>query len=279
MHSLEPGILSPDAGIIQADTLRRQHDRYLGAQPFPHLVIDNLFSDTLLHQVAHSFDSEVCEWREYHGPLQRKRATAPASTLPRPVQVYFDFIGSGPFLRYLTGVTGIEDLIPDPALFGGGMHQADPGGGFAVHCDFAQHPRTRLTNRLAVITYLNEGWSEQDGGALELWHAAPPRSAQAVLPVFGRTIIMERSARALHGHPQPVREGRHRRAVIAYFYTNDRATALPHDRLATTYFGRAGYTPRQRAEVLARLLMPPIMLSGLQRLRGQWLRRRPMATR
>ncbi len=135
-------------------------------EPFPHLVLDGFFPAAVLLAMARDFDSAVpSDWHEFRGSLQQKRGTPAGGHLPAAVQDYFNTLYSGPFLRLLSRITGIADLIPDPALHGGGMHEVDSGGGFEVHVDFAKHPRTRLNNRIAVITYLNEEWTAADGGA------------------------------------------------------------------------------------------------------------------
>ena len=235
------------------------------ASPFPHLVMDYLFPAASLQAMAKEFDAAVSsDWREYHGGLQRKRGTPPGGHLPPAVQDYFNVVYSGPFIRLLSRITGIDDLIPDPALYGGGMHEVDAGGSFEIHMDFATHPRTRLMNRLVLITYFNETWTSEDGGALELWELEPPRCAATVLPNFGRTVIMEQSAHAAHGHPKPIREGRQRRSTVAYFYTNGLGARGTNDVLATTYVPHAGYSRRQKAELYLRQFTPPIIIKGLK---------------
>lgn len=249
---------------------------YRQASPFPHLVIDNLFPADRLQEITNEFDKvSSTNWREYHGGLQRKCGTVPDAPLPPTVQDYFNLLYSGPFLRFLSQVTGINGLIPDPALYGGGMHEVNPGGSFEVHLDFVTHPRTRLTNRLAVITYLNEDWTSEDGGALELWELTPPHCGATILPTFGRTVIINQSERSLHGHPKPVREGRYRRSVIAYFYTNGLVEAGESDQLATTYIPHEGYSLRQKAELCFRLFLPTIVIKRLKSIIQSARARRP----
>jgi hypothetical protein len=251
---------------------RAQRDRlretYASAIPFPHLVIDGLFPSHHLRPVSHDFETAPAHtWRDIHSGLQRKRATPPDSPLPACVQDYFNTLNSGPFIRFLSDVTGIGNLIPDPALHGGGMHEVGEGGAFEIHVDFERHPRTFLTNRLVVITYLNDDWLPSDGGSLELWHTKPPRRATSITPVFGRTVILEQSRLAAHGHPQPIREGRKRRSVTAYFYTNGRAPATESNLLSTTYVSHKGHSIRQRLELGLRLVIPPIILMSLRSFR------------
>ena len=249
----------------QRDDLRAS---YASAAPFPHLVIDGLFPIDSLRAVAGDFETApLTTWRDIESGLQTKRATPPDSHLPAYVQDYFDTVHSGPFIRFLRGVTGIANLIPDPALHGGGMHEVREGGAFEIHIDFERHPRTFLDNRLVVITYLNDDWLPADGGSLELWHRNPPRCAASITPIFGRTVIMEQSRLAAHGHPQPIRQGRKRRSVTAYFYTNGRARANASNLLPTTYIAHKGYSARQGIELGLRLIVPPIVLMSLRALK------------
>ncbi len=239
------------------------------ASPFPHLVIDGFFPVSVLASMVRDFDAAIpSDWHEYHGSLQNKRGTPPEGHLPDAVQAYFNMLYSGPFLRLLSRITGIANLIPDPALHGGGMHEVEAGGGFEVHVDFTKHPRTRLNNRLVVITYLNEGWGAADGGALELWSINPPRPGVKLLPIFGRTVIMAQSANAAHGQPEPVRAGSRRRSAVAYFYTNGLGPDATGAVLDTVYIPHAGHSRRQRAELLLRRLTPSSVIKGLKAVRG-----------
>lgn len=262
----------PDQGLAWScfDAMDEAHLKslkaaFVTAKPFPHLVLDGLFPADCLNPIIKEFDAGAgFAWRDIQSGLQRKRATTPGSRLPPHAQSYFNTVNSGPFTRFLSGVTGIADLIPDPALHGGGMHEVEEEGSFEVHVDFDRHPRTFLNNRLAVITYLNEDWGEADGGNLELWNAKPVRREVSIAPLFGRTVIMGQSPTAAHGHPQPVRQGRKRRSVTAYFYTNGLTSAFTSDALPTTYLAHKGHSLRQSSELLLRLMAPPALLMGLR---------------
>ena len=260
------------AGCSDANVQERQELRaaFASAAPFPHLVIDGLFSESFLRPVVDDFENAAPDtWRDIQSGLQKKRATLPDVSLPPSVQQYFNTLNSGPFIRFLGDITGIPNLIPDPALHGGGMHEVGEGGGFEIHVDFDQHPRTFLNNRLVVITYLNDDWSATDGGNLELWHMKPARCAVSVTPIFGRTVILAQSPMAAHGHPHPIREGRKRRSVTAYFYTNGHAPATTSNLLPTTYVAHSGYSLSKRLELALRLVVPPIIPMTLRSIKAK----------
>ena len=233
------------------------------AMPFPHLVIDDLFDEAMLGRILPEFDAKD-GWTSFRSQMQVKLATMPGAALPPAAQAFFDVVYSGRFLRLLSHLTGINGLIPDPSLFGGGMHEVPEGGHFQPHVDFRVHPVTGLVNRLAIITYLNPGWQASDGGSLELWQTGPAACVASIVPVFGRTVIMEQSDRAVHGHSQPVRTGLKRRAVIAYYYSSKTTADAVSARADTRYVSNPKQTARQRAEVILRLVSPPLALNVLR---------------
>ena len=59
-------------------------------------------------------------------------------------------------------------LMPDPYMFGGGLHATATGGKLAVHADYNKHPFFKLDRRLNLLIYLNEGWREENGMARAL---------------------------------------------------------------------------------------------------------------
>ena len=245
-------------------SLRHQFD---AAAPFPHLVFDGLFEPELLDRVALDYGRVRGEdWIKYDNANEVKFGTKPNVRLGPGSQAYFDLIHRAKFTQFLTAVTGIEALLPDPMLRGGGLHEIPVGGKFSVHTDFTRHVDTKLDNRLVFITYLNKDWQDDWGGALELWDSAA--CIRKVVPVFGRSILFAQSANSLHGHPDPVAtpDGRTRRSVAAYYYTNGRPDPTPAERIGTRFLNPAT-TPVSARKKLARQVkyfLPPVVTDGLK---------------
>jgi hypothetical protein len=220
------GEVIPYDGLVNPDLMERVdglHANYMAAAPFPHIVLDGLFSPILLKYVLNDFDSfRLDNWKKIEHDRQSTLRSPPKAELSPATLIYFDTLSSGRFVKFLTSLTGIPGLLPDPLLRGGGLHESRLGGRFDVHLDFSKHSVTNLQNRLVLITYLNKNWLPSYGGALELWSAVENCCGERVLPEFGRTIIFSQSEISLHGHPDPVAapDGRVRRSVAAYYYTN-----------------------------------------------------------
>lgn len=238
---------------------------FTGAAPFPHIVIEGLFDSAHLDTINREFDQvDRGDWIHYDNANEVKFGTRPNAQLGPAAQAYFDTIHRGQFVSFLSALTGIPGLIPDPMLRGGGLHEIPPGGQFKVHTDFTRHTDTLLDNRIVMITYLNRDWLPQYGGALELW--TEDACVKEVLPEFGHTIIFSQSSRSLHGHPNPVAtpDGRTRRSIAAYFYTNGRPDTAPPERVGTRFLNPARVPLQQRVKQAARYVMPPIVYDGLR---------------
>ena len=224
-------------GMLSRASVAALHKQFVSARPFPHVVIDGLFQPRFLDSVLEDYSAGFRDWVHYDSANEVKTGTRPNAKLGRGAQRYFDMVHRGAFIQFLGAVTGIEGLLPDPSLFGGGLHKIEVGGRFSTHIDFNKHPVTLLDNRLVFITYLNKGWQAAWGGALELWDAETKQCVEKVVPVFGRSILFAHSQTSLHGHPDPVAtpDKRPRRSVAAYYYTSN-ASAVAVESKAGTQF-------------------------------------------
>jgi|HubBroStandDraft_3_1064219.scaffolds.fasta_scaffold16989_3 hypothetical protein len=210
-------------------------ESYAGAEPFPHVVIDNLFPAPVLAAVLADFPQpDEIPWQRFDSPTEKKLGYTFRSPLKERLRGFLFEMSTPPVLQFLEALTGIEGLIPDPYFGGAGPHQILPGGFLKVHVDFNWHPLLKLDRRLNLIVYLNHDWCEEYGGHIELWDREMGACVRRVLPVFNRTIVFSTTDTSFHGHPAPLAcpPGRSRKSVSFYYYTNGRPEAersAPHD--------------------------------------------------
>lgn len=216
---------------------------YAGASPFPHAVIDDFLPIWAAERALEMFPAPDApfwfDWKR-RDPLHQpgKQGIGSAERLegaPAFIHNLLFAFNSAPFLRFLETLTGIEGLIPDPHLHGGGLHQILPGGQLAVHADFNYLEKLKLYRRLNVLLYLNKNWRESYGGLLELWAPDMSRCVTRIAPEFNRCVIFSTSSTSYHGHPEPLAcpEGMTRKSIALYYYTRDQGdqAATPHDTL------------------------------------------------
>jgi len=255
-----------DARLLDATYLAALRQELRDAQPFPHLVVSGWFNPQLLELVREEFDLRTPdEWRIFQSEQLYTHRSAPKPRLGPASDIYFGIVNSGWFLEVLAYITGCDDLLADPHLFGGGLHETPQGGVFGIHRDFDVHARHGLSNRMVFITYLNPGWDEAWGACLELWGGQPPQRMRTVPPEFNTSVLLMQGPDSFHGHPQPMcaPPGHTRRSLATYYYQNPQAVTA-RARRVTTVFLRAHRSKRLR-DAAGRWL-PPVLLDAIKRL-------------
>jgi len=204
------------------DIVSQHAESYRSADPFPHVVLDDVFDAELLKQILGEFDAmDRGQWHSTDKDLERKWSTEDIHHFGATTRAFIHQLNSGPFLTFLERLTGIQGLISDPHLRGGGLHEIRRDGALGVHADFNLYPRLNLWRRLNLLLYLNEDWDDAWGGDLELWDRTGKQRVRVVGPVFNRVVIFDTSNFSYHGHPHPLKcpPSRSRKSIALYYYT------------------------------------------------------------
>lgn len=253
------------------DFADKNHGRYLTAEPFPHIAIDNFLHPEILDAVARDFPSRDSEpWVAMIDKDQRKFAANVPSKMAPSVRRVLYFLNSRDIVNFLEKLTGIEGLIPDPHYAGGGCHELRPGGFLKVHADFNWHAQMRLDRRINVLIYLNEDWRPEYGGNLELWDATMSHKVAEYAPLFNRCVVFNTTDKSFHGNPIPVScpPGRSRRSLAFYYYTNGRPAGEVSQAHGTVFKNRPGEgTVGEVTVSFAHRIVPPIVLDAWRNLR------------
>ncbi|MCW3466405.1 2OG-Fe(II) oxygenase [Chitinophaga nivalis] len=198
---------------------------YKNAAPFPHVTLDGLFNESMLRSIVTEFpDLDKQQDIYFNNPNELKFASNDESRFGPATLELLHALNAQPFLQFLTTLTGIDGLIPDPYLWGGGLHQIKRGGYLKIHADFNRHPLLNLNRRINLLVYLNEHWDETYGGHFELWDKEMKGCVKSILPVFNRMVIFNTADHSFHGHPDPLTcpPGESRKSIALYYYTNGR---------------------------------------------------------
>jgi 2OG-Fe(II) oxygenase superfamily len=254
------------------DLARSAHDAYRSARPFPHVVFDDFFDPALLELILEEFPQPgAIRWQSFDNQHEIKLASSAESSFGPNTRLLLYHLNSITFLEFLSAVTGIANLIPDPSFEGGGLHQIVRGGKLGVHADFNRHRKYNLDRRLNLLLYLNKNWREEYGGHLQLWNRDMTQCEAKVLPVFNRVMVFGTTDFTYHGHPDPLQcpEGMTRKSIALYYFSNGRPPEEISGEHSTLFRARHGEdfksTPGQRWRALARDLLPPIITRQLQR--------------
>ena len=270
---------------ISAETLQEiagnRRDDYARADPFPHAVFDDLFPERALLKILEEFPAPgAIDWQRFDSPNEKKLASTWETQLGDHTRHFIWELNSSVFISFLETLSGIQGLVPDPHLGGGGLHRIERGGLLKIHADFNRHPRLALDRRVNVLLYLNRDWKEEYGGHLELWDREMKRCVKRLLPVFNRMVVFSSTEFSFHGHPDPLScpKGWSRKSIAMYYYTNGRPRDEESPHHTTVFQGRRGepidHTPPRRSRKAVVLdFVPPILVKLLKR-RGESYRGR-----
>jgi len=205
---------------------------YQASDPFPHVVIDGFFGDSLKTVAAEASGWENSPNKGFYAQVG-KRTISRREEMGEHTLALIDRLNSDEFINWLEKLTGISGLVADHNLLGGGVHRVGRGGYLKIHADFNWHRELQLHRRINVIVYLNEGWQEDWGGNLELWPADMSRCAKSIAPRFDRMVIFNTDDTSFHGHPDPLTcpEGVTRNSVALYYYSAEPASTGKHREL------------------------------------------------
>ena len=231
-------------------------EQFLNAEPFPHLVIDDVLPADLLRAAAAEFDDvPATAWVRYDSADEQGKRTCHRLDAMGPACRQILAGLTDPTAAKIAGwLTGLDDLQADATLYGGGLHVTEPGGWLGIHADNERHPATGLARRLNLILYCTELGKDDEVmrsrdderntphlliplsphslvathlSPLELWDRACTRPVRVIEPLFNRAVLFETGPRDYHGHPQPVRvpAGIERKSIAIYYWSEPRPRA------------------------------------------------------
>jgi len=214
--------------------------QYSQNKPCPHILLKDFLEADIALAMAKEFPRPTTDaWTQYKHPNENKLGMPKRELFPPMIRSVVDELNTPEFVAWVSELTGIPELIADPMLEGGGLHQSGPGGYLNVHTDFSQHHfHTNWHRRVNLILYLNPDWQEQWGGSIELWERKMVRCAAKYPPFLNHALIFTTNELSLHGFPDPLTcpEGQSRKSIALYYYT------LEHDAKftghSTDYFAR-----------------------------------------
>jgi Rps23 Pro-64 3,4-dihydroxylase Tpa1-like proline 4-hydroxylase len=218
--------------MINLDLSKQLSSQYREAKPFPHIVIDKFLPETILDSVLDEFNKnknwwyDKVKWTEpyqvnkFYWPYDIETANNLPNDLPT-ISALVNYLNSPVMLKYLEELTGIDNLISDELLMGGGLHKITSGGKLAIHKDYNVHPVKKMYRRLNLLIYLNKDWKTEWEGHLQLWDKDMTNVEVNVEPLFNRAVIFTISDDSLHGHPVPLNTPKNvsRNSIALYYFT------------------------------------------------------------
>lgn len=211
-------------------------ESFASADPFPYLVIDDFLEPDaaqFVHDEARRTAANVNASNEL--TQKKKLACTDWDSFGPQTLSLISYFNSARFIAPLEKIVGIDGLLVDPWLEGGGIHQTSQGGFLKMHTDFNWNTKLRADRRINILYYLNRDWQPDWGGEL-LLSRIDGSGQVSVEPKFNRLVMFNTNDQTLHGHPQPLAfpDDYPRVSIAMYYYSSGLAVAERTRRRATT---------------------------------------------
>lgn len=196
---------------------------------FSSVVIDDLLIPSKKQEIFDNFPSDAwLEWNDVGDSLQYKKLSCERiQVFPSSLSILVNELNSGPVLHFLENLTGIKGLVPDPYLWGGGLHLTQPGGYLNPHTDFLQGQTPNLMRVINLVLYAHPEWTEEMGGQFQTWSGNS--LTQNIIPAPGRCVIFNTHSRSVHGVAR-VKGSVLRKSIALFYYvmTEKQSVFLDH---------------------------------------------------
>lgn len=250
--------------------------QFLGAAPFPHLVLDDFLPEKVVQLLIAEFPGEDdIEWTSWGpgrtmsgaGGKSNKLGQSDERCFPPFIRHFMGQLLSDTFVKFVEAASGIEGIIVDPSYHGCGLHSTGRHGRLMIHTDVNRHPHSkrRIHQVLNLIIYLNNDWKEEYKGHLELW-TGDRKPYKNILPIANRAVLFETGTCSFHGHPEALAcpEDRRRNSLAVYYYCLDRPQSQTYEGMQrhARWIPTAEEDRRRAAEAAGRAEMVSAKASG-----------------
>lgn len=214
--------LTQTASMIRSDAfmpLEKLRAEYQSAVPYPHVVIDDFLAPDVAQRIHDEARATAANQDASNGITQSlKVACTDWNAFGEHTHRLISFFNSAEFIENVAQIVGIDTLIGDPELEGGGIHLTRRGGFLKMHTDFNWHTKLEADRRVNILLYLNKDWKREYRGELMLADI-PQKTVASVEPIFNRLVIFNTNDMTLHGHPDALMfPDEYPRASIAMYY-------------------------------------------------------------
>lgn len=208
--------------LLSKISVENLYSQFNTAKPYKHVVIDNFLHENVADQLNDTFPTYETLNKKYDGLNEKKAEGSNFQDFNPLFQAVKSEISSPEFCRWITSITGIQDVFVTDDALGSGLHQGKTGSFLDIHIDFSMHHIQNVFRRLNLLIYFNKGWKDEWNGHTELWNIDMTVLEKKVKPIFNRVLIFETTGNSYHGYGKiNIPENITRKSYYTYFYTKE----------------------------------------------------------
>lgn len=207
-----------DVGILSQNNVKQD--------PFSHFCFDQFLDPDFANEIHDAFPSyeEALEVGfQFKAVNERyKVQVTDSKKFPKPILELHELLADDAFVAKVGDMLQIPNLVADPDLQGGGIHETNSGGHLDVHIDFNYVKQKEWHRRVNILLYFNKDWKPEYGGDFEVWDKDVKNCKGRFAPEFNRACGFATGEYSWHGvTPVKCPEDRMRKSFAVYYYTKE----------------------------------------------------------
>lgn len=162
-----------------------------------HFVLDNVLPAEMCQTIYAAFPQKGEGFYTRHSFREKKRTSAHLNQYPSILaEVTYAFQNQA-VVESVADITQLTSLVPDPALYAGGLSMMFHGDFLNPHIDNSHNMNRTLYRRLNLLYYVSPNWTLDKGGHLELWdrNCYHPKT---IVSACNRLVVMETHKKSWH---------------------------------------------------------------------------------
>jgi len=206
--------------------MERLSSENVNLDPVPNFCFDNFLTPDFANEIYDAFPSyedALKVGRQFAAVNEKfKVQVTDSKHFPKPILELHEMLASDDFVAKVGDMLSIPNLIADPNLNGGGIHETNSGGHLDVHIDFNYVKQKQWHRRVNILLYFNKEWKEEYGGYFELWDKEVKNRKEYFAPDFNRACGFATSENSWHGvTPINCPPDMVRKSFAVYYYTKE----------------------------------------------------------
>jgi Rps23 Pro-64 3,4-dihydroxylase Tpa1-like proline 4-hydroxylase len=206
--------------------IERINQQSVQNDPFPHFSFDNFLDQDFANEIYDAFPSyeEALKIGHQFKAVNEKFKIqiTDSKKFPKPILELHNLLSSDAFVAKVGHMLNIPNLLADPDLQGGGIHETNSGGHLDVHIDFNYVRQKAWHRRVNILIYFNKNWKEEYGGYFDIWDKEVKNRKGYFAPAFNQACGFATGEYSWHGvTPVTCPADMMRRSFAVYYYTKE----------------------------------------------------------
>ena len=203
--------------MIDLTIAKEKAIEYQANEPFPNIVLKNLFPDNFLNNVVQDIKHvEASRKVKFHKMCTTGNDFSAFNSDTRKLMKY---LTSTEWVKFISELTNIPGLVADTSWHGAGINHEPRGAHLELHTDFNQTSSVNGWRRVNVLLFLSKDWQDEWGGQNELWNADLTQCVKSTNPEFNTLVVFSTSNISWHGFtPVTCPKDRARKVISCYYY-------------------------------------------------------------